>query len=170
MVMRASVAALAAILLLAACNQDPYPIPTGPASAVLLPAAVGEPVNAVVMYIEARPGDRVVLLSAEAIGQLDGASVDFYSSPAIVGNDGELIVGEQLDELEGTVVQAPPGGSADPARTVGIVAELTASEPGRYLITAVRLTYRYGGTEREGEGVDVVMTVCADDPAPTDCE
>ena len=57
------------------------------------------------MFIEPRPGPRVVLLSAEAIGQLDGASVEFYSSPAIV--DGEdLVIGEQLDELEGTIIEA----------------------------------------------------------------
>jgi hypothetical protein len=136
---------------------------------VLIPARVGEPVDTVVMFIEPRPGPRVELLAAEAIGQLDGASVEFYSSPAIV--DGEnLVVGEQLDELEGTIIEAPPGASGDPANTVGIVAEVTASEPGRYVITAVRLTYRYQGTERAGEGTDVVMTVCADDPAPTECE
>jgi hypothetical protein len=95
--------------------------------------------------------------------------VEFYSSPAIV--DGEdLVIGEQLDELSGTVIEAPPGASADPANTVGIVAEVTASEPGRYVITGVRLTYRLSGAEQDGEGVDVVLTVCADDPAPTDCQ
>ena len=169
--MRSAVTAVAAIaLLLAACSGDPYPIPTGQATAAFHPAGVGEPVQAVVMYIEARPGERVVLLSAEAIGQLDGAAVDFYSSPAIVDDEGDLVIGEQLDELDGTTIQAAPGGSADPANTVGIVAEVTASEPGRFVITGVRLTYRYGGTERQGEGVDVVMTVCADDPEPIDCE
>ena len=167
---RAAVAALAAVLLLAACNMDRYPIPTGPPTAEFHPAALDEPVTGVVMYIEARPGERVELIAAEAIGQLEGATVEFYSSPAVVEDDGDVVIGEQLDELEGTIIQAPPGGSADPARTVGIVAEVTAHDPGRYVITGIELTYRYGGTERRGEGVDVVMTVCADDPAPTDCD
>jgi len=162
--------AIVAIAVLAGCGlQDPYPIPEGQASAAFIPAALGEPVTEVVMFIEPRPGPRIVLLSAEAIGPLDGASVEFYSSPAIV--DGEdLVVGEELEELSGTIIEADPRASADLADTVGIVAEVTASEPGRYVITAVRLTYRYGGDERQGEGVDVVLTVCADDPAPTDCE
>ena len=73
-------------------------------------------------------------------------------------------------QFAGTVIEAQPAASDALQDTVGIVAEVTASEPGRYVITAVRLTYRYGRTERAGEGTDVVMTVCADDPAPSDCE
>jgi hypothetical protein len=163
--------ALAAIAILAGCGlQDPYPIPEGQPSAAFHPAAVGEAVTEVVMFIEARPGPRVVLLLAEPIGQLDGASVAFYSSRAVVGEDGDMVIGEQLDELEGTIIEAQPGASGDLANVTGVVAEVTASEPGRYVITAVRLTFRYGGTERAGEGTDVVMTVCAGDPAPPDCE
>ncbi len=162
--------AIAAIVVLAGCGlQDPYPIPEGQASAAFVPAAVGEPVTEVVMFIEPRPGPRVVLLSAEAIGQLDGASVEFYSSPASVDGE-ELVIGEELDELEGTIIEAEPRASDDLEDTVGIVAEVTALEPGRYVITAVRLRYRLSGTEREGEGTDIVLTVCAGDPAPTDCE
>jgi hypothetical protein len=162
--------AIAGIAVLAGCGlQDPYPIPEGQPSAVFHTAAVGEAVTDVVMFIQPRPGPRVVLLSAEAIGQLDGASVEFFSSAAIV--DGEdLVIGEQLDELEGTVIEGSPGASGDPANTVGIVAEVTANEPGRYVVTAVRLTYRYQGAERAGEGTDVVLTVCAGDPAPSECE
>jgi hypothetical protein len=169
-VKRSRAIAIAAIAVVAGCGlQDPYPIPEGQASATFIPAAVGEPVTEVVMFIEPRPGPRIVLLSAEAIGQLDGASVEFYSSPAVI--DGEdLVIGDQLEELSGTIIEEDPRASADLADTVGIVAEVTAAEPGRYVITGVRLTYRYGGDEREGEGVDVVLTVCADDPAPTDCE
>ena len=38
------------------------------------------------------------------------------------------------------------------------------------MIENVRLRYRLnGGPERVGEGIDVVWTVCADDPAPADC-
>ena len=121
------------------------------------------------MFIEPRPGPRVVLMSAEAIGQLDGASVGFYSLPAMVDGE-ELVIGEQLDDLEGTIIESDPRVSADLQDTVGIVAEVTASEPGRFVITAVRLRYRISGSEREGEGTDIVLTVCAADPAPTDCE
>lgn len=163
--------AVAAIAIVAGCGlQDPYPIPEGQATSAFVPAGVGEAVSEVVMFIEARPGPRVVLLSAEPIGQLDGASVAFYSSPAVIGEDGDLIVGEQLDDLEGTIIDAQPRASGDLANTVGIVAEVTASEPGRYVITALRLRYRISGAEREGEGTDIVLTVCVDDPAPTDCE
>jgi hypothetical protein len=164
--------AIAGIALVSACGlQDPYPIPEGQPTAEFHPAAVGEAVTGTVMFIDARPGSRVVLLEAEAIGQLEGASVVFYSSPPIVEEDGDLVIGEQLDELNGTVIEAPlSAASSDPSDTVGIVAEVTASEPGRYVLTGVRLTYRLNGNEGEGEGVDVVMTVCADDPAPTDCE
>jgi hypothetical protein len=163
--------AIAAIAVLAGCGlQDPYPIPEGQATAAFHPAAVGETVTEVVMFIEARPGPRVVLLSAEPIGQLDGATVTLYSSPAMIDEDGSLVVGAQLDELEGTIIEAAPRASGDLANTTGIVAEVTASEPGRYVITAVQLRYRLSGTEREGEGTDIVLTVCADDPAPSDCE
>ena len=58
-----------------------------------------------------------------------------------------------------------------PANTVAIVAEITPSEPGRYVLSEIRLNYRINGApERDGEGIDVVVTVCADDPAPSECD
>ena len=163
--------ALTAVLVLVGCGlQDAYPIPEGQPTAAFVTAGVGEAVTEVVMFIEARPGPRVVLLSAEPIGQLDGASVTFHSSPAVQDEDGERVVGEQLDELAGTIIEFELSASGELANTTGIVAEVTASEPGRYVMTGLRLTYRISGGERTGEGVDVVLTVCADDPAPTDCE
>ena len=163
--------AIAVMTALAGCGlQDPYPIPEGQPTAAFRPAGIDEPVREVVMFIVARPGPRVVLLSAEAIGQLDGASVTFYSSPAVADEDGNPVIGEQLGKLEGTIIEAELRASGDLANTTGIVAEVTASEPGRYMITAVRLRYRISGTEREGEGTDIVLTVCADDPSPTDCK
>jgi hypothetical protein len=37
-------------------------------------------------------------------------------------------------------------------------------------VTNVRLRYRLdGGAERAREGIEVVWTVCADDPKPADC-
>ena len=50
---------------------------------------------------------------------------------------------------------------------------LVADRPGRYELTNVRLRYRVnGGPERVGDGIDVVWTVCADDPKPAvdDCQ
>jgi hypothetical protein len=47
------------------------------------------------------------------------------------------------------------------------VARVTASKPGRYVLTGMRLRYRLnGGREETKEGIDVVFTVCADDPKP----
>jgi hypothetical protein len=38
------------------------------------------------------------------------------------------------------------------------------------VLTGVRLRYSLnGGPERVGEGIDVVFTICADDPKPADC-
>jgi hypothetical protein len=70
--------------------------------------------------------------------------------------------------MVGDVVDA----SADPpANQLAIVAEVTASEPGRYVLSGIRVTYRINGApERDGEGIDVVLTVCADDPAPSSCD
>lgn len=168
---RASAVAIVAMTVLAACDlQDPYPIPEGQATAAFVAAGVGEPVTEVVMFIEARPGRRVELLSAEPIGQLDGATVVFHASPPTIDDEGNEVIGERLEELAGTIVESTPGASGELADTVGIVAEVTASEPGRFKITAVRLRYRLSGTERQGEGTDIVLTVCADDPAPSDCE
>jgi hypothetical protein len=60
--------------------------------------------------------------------------------------------------------------SAGPGNTVGIGVELTARRPGRYEIDALRLRYRLnGGTEQTREGTDVVLVVCADDPASSEC-
>ena len=60
--------------------------------------------------------------------------------------------------------------SPGPENTVGIVAELTADRPGSYTLTSIRLRYRLnGGPEQVREGIDVVWTVCADEPAPASC-
>jgi hypothetical protein len=63
-----------------------------------------------------------------------------------------------------------PGASADPSYAVGIVARLTPSRAGRFVLTSVRLRYRLnGGNARSGDGIDVVLTVCAANPKPADC-
>ena len=145
--------AIAAIAVLAGCGlQDPYPIPGGPGRRRVHPAAVGEPVTEVVMFIEPRPGPRVVLLSAEPIGQLDGASVEFYSSPAIV--DGEdVVIGEQLRSWGAR-------SSRDPRTRRPTSSEHRCHRgradrrpsPDATCISAVRLTYRISGAGARGRG------------------
>jgi hypothetical protein len=172
--MRRVLGALAIVVLLAGCSRDPYPLPVGPPHAGQSQLArVGQPVTAVLIYLAAHPGDRIELLGAEPIGSIDGAKVRFLSSRAVVHASGEMSIGEVFDPLESAVAAAPAGSPGhDPyLDTVGIVGELTAQRPGRYEVTSVRLHYRVnGGGERVGEGIDVVWTVCADDPAPPDCD
>lgn len=65
-------------------KEDPYPLNQGPSQAwVTAPAEIGEPVPNVVIFMNARPGDSIELLSAEPIGLADGATVTFYFSPPI---------------------------------------------------------------------------------------
>jgi hypothetical protein len=172
--MRRVLGALAIVVLLSGCSRDPYPLPVGPPHAgQSQPARVGQPVTAVLIYLAAHPGDRIELLGAEPIGSIDGAKVRFLSSRAVVHASGEMSIGEVFDPLEGAVAATPAGSPGhDPyLDTVGIVGELTAQRPGRYEVTSVRLHYRVnGGGERVGEGIDVVWTVCAGDPAPPDCD
>ncbi|HEX5014370.1 MAG TPA: hypothetical protein VFV72_09465 [Candidatus Limnocylindrales bacterium] len=121
------------------------------------------------LFIRVRPGDTIELLSAEPIGSFEGASVRFYLSRPVIQETGERVIGEKLEALEGAeATAAVPTDS--PENTVGIVGELVANRPGRFEVTSIRLRYRInGGPEQVGEGTDVILTVCADDPAPTDC-
>ena len=164
------VPAITLVFVLTACTGDPYPLPSGPPHAWQnAPAAIGEARQGVVLFLDPRPGDRVRLISAEPVGVADGASVKFWFSPPIVDADGSYLVGEVLEELPGAEYQATFA-TAVPGDTVGIVAEMTASKPGRYVLTGVRLRYSLnGGREQVREGIDVVFTICADDPKPADC-
>lgn len=171
--MRRALWALALVALLSGCSSDPYPLPSGPPHAGQRgPARVGQPVTAVLIFMEVRPGDRIELLGAEPIGSVDGATVRFLLSRPVVHADGDKVIGEVFEAFEGTEVTAA---SASPGadrylNTVGLAAELTAQRPGRFEVTSMRLRYRLnGGDEQVGEGIDVVWTVCADDPAPADC-
>ena len=158
-------------MLLAACSAGQYPMPDEPPNAwVHAPAAVGDPSGIVVVYLTPRPGDEIELLGAEAVGVVEGASVEFFLSPTIRDGD-DYVVGEQREQLVGGRFSAPEGESPAPDATVGIIAELTASQPGRYVLSSMRLRFRInGGPERVAEGIDVVLVVCADDPAPAECE
>jgi hypothetical protein len=172
------VAALAVVatvgFALVACGSDTYPLPTMPPHAgQTAPAGIGEGIPGVVLFVEPRPGDSIEFISAEPIGSLDGAEVEFFFSPPILLPDGARSVGDRLEPLRGsiaTTAAASPGASAGPLGYFGIVARITASRPGRFVLSNVRVRYRLnGGAERIGEGIDVVLTVCADDPKPTDC-
>ena len=168
--MRRALMTTAMALAVIACAGDPYPLPPGSShSSQRNPATVGEPTNAVLIYLTVRPDDEITLLDAEAIGAIDGADVEFHLSRPVAKSDGSSVVGEQFEDLAGAVVSGSAG-SEGAGAAVGIVAQLTAQRPGRFDVSNVRLRYRLnGGREQVGEGIDVVWTVCADDPAPTDC-
>ena len=166
--------AIMLVAAMAACSvvaTDPYPLPSGPPPAAAnVPATVGAETPTVVLFITPRPGDQIELLSAEPIGVAAGADVRFFFSPPVLKLNGDRVVGEDLQELAGATFSNPTT-TDSPDSVVGMVAEITAREPGRFTLTAVRLRYRLnGGPERVGEGIDVVFTVCADDPAPKSCE
>jgi hypothetical protein len=161
---------LAAIAALTGCAGDPYPLHSGaPGAGQSTAASVGQAVDAVVLFIELRPGDRLEFVSAEPVGLPAGASVEFLYSPPALSPGGGSTIGERLLPLHGAVAEAGSA-SPGPANTVGIVARLTAAAPGRYVLSLVRLRYRLNaGHEDTRDGIDVVFTVCADNPAPTDC-
>lgn len=168
--MRRGVALLLGVVV-AACVGDPYPMPSSaPNAGSLHPAAVGSPVRSVVLFLTPRPGDTIELLGAEPVGLGDGAVARFYLSRPVLRANGDRDIGTVTETLEGAEVAVPASAPAGPDNSVGIVAEVTASRPGRYELSSVRLRYSLNdGFERVGTGIDVVMTVCADEPAPRDC-
>jgi hypothetical protein len=164
------VVAAAAITVVLNLNQDPYPMSAGTGASQSNPAAVGRAVPAVVEYLEPKPGDRFELISAEPVGLAAGARITFYVSRPVVKDDGTRVIGEAREPLAGAVIETPAGASPGPDNAVGIVGEITPEQPGIFELTAVRLHFRLnGGAEQVREGISVVWTVCADDPAPTDC-
>ena len=166
---KATVAALLSAALVAACAADTYPIDSGgPGASQYAPAALGEPIDAVVLFMELRPGDRLELLSAQPVGLTDGATAEFFFSPPLL-TDGGQSIGDQLEPFVGAVAVAP-GPTEGPGNTFGVVARITATKPGRYELTSVRIRYRLnGGAAQYDQGIDVTSTVCADDPKPLDC-
>jgi hypothetical protein len=172
--MRRALLVIGALAILVGCGvQDPYPLPAGPPGAATFhPVAVGETVTEAVLFIEARQGTSVEIVSAEAVGSLEGADVAFFASTLSEDDEGEVVIGDEREELAGTRVEDHVDPAAEPpADTVAVVAEITPSDPGRYVLSGVRLTYRINGApERDGEGIDVVVTVCADETAPTECD
>ena len=111
----------------------------------MAPITVGTPVRSLVLYLQPRPGDRIDLISAEALGNLTGAEVRLYFSPPIPMNGGGTLVGDKLEPLAGASFAVDPRASAGPANDVGIVAEITARSAGIYSVTSVRLHFRING-------------------------
>jgi hypothetical protein len=168
--MRRAARLIVALAMLAGCAADTYPIHAGAGASQSSIATVGTPVQAVVLFVQLRPGDRIEFVSAEAVGVADGANTKLFVSPAVLQESGDWLTGSVLEELAGAefTAKAP---TANPENQVGIVAEVTASRAGRYQMTAVRLSYRLnGGHERVAEGADVIFTLCAGRPLPAGCE
>jgi hypothetical protein len=160
-----AVAAVAAVALTSA--RDPYPM-QGAGASQWNPVVLGAPTQAVVLYLELRPGDRIELLGGEAIGLPPAVRPTLYLSRPVLKPDGVRLIGEALEPLAGAVIEASANASPGPENTVGIVAEMTPTSAGTYELTSVRLRFRVnGGGERVREGISVNWTVCADDPAPS---
>jgi hypothetical protein len=169
--MRRAASLVMVLALVAACAADTYPIHAGAGSSQSTIAPVGVPVQAVVLFLQLHPGDRIEFVSAEPVGLTQGADARFYASPATLQENGDWLTGSVLEDLAGADFNAAAP-TAGPENQVGVVAELRASKAGRYDLKAVRLTYRLnGGEERVAEGADVVFTLCAADPLlPPGCE
>jgi hypothetical protein len=162
--------ALPLLVVLAGCSADPYPLLSPPGASMRAPGAVGTPVRDVVLYLQPRPGDRVEVISAEAVGTLTGADVRFYFSPPVLGADGSRTIGDRLEPLAGASVTVDSRASPGPDNDVGIVIELTPRTTGTFSVTGIRLHFRLnGGPEQVKEGITELLTVCAADPAPTNC-
>jgi hypothetical protein len=158
------------LVVLAGCSTDPYPLLSPPGASTWNPAAIGTPVRNVVLYLQPRPGDRVEIIGAEAVGTLAGTDVRFYFSPPVLRADGSRLIGDKLEPLVGASVAVDPHASPGPDNDVGIVLELTAKTTGTFSVTAIRLHFRLnGGPEQVKEGISKLFTLCAADPAPKDC-
>ena len=159
------IAAVVAVALTSA--RDPYPL-QGAGASQWNPVALGKPTQAVVLYLELRPGDRVELLGGESIGLPAAVRPTLYLSRPVLHANGDRVIGEALEPLAGAVIEAAASAAPGPDNAVGIVAEITPSSPGTYQLTSVRLRFRVnGGGERVREGITTHWTVCADDPAPS---
>lgn len=163
------VAATLAVFALSSAG-DPYPLQTNTGTAQWNPVPLGAPTQAVVLYLQPRPGDRIELLGAETIGLPPAVRHRLFLSRAVIDADGDRVIGEAREPLEGAVIGAPAGTAPGAEHTVGIVAEMTPEQAGTYELTGIRLRFRTnGGFEQIREGISTVWTVCAADPVPS-CE
>ena len=158
------------VMILGACTSDSYPLLTPAGASEWAPTTVGRPVQGVVLYLELRPGDRIDLISATPIGTLSGADVRLYYAPHVPMPSGGWMIGEKLEPLPGASVIVDSGASPGPGNDFGFVAEVTPQAPGTYTISTVEVHFRInGGSEQVKTGISQDLTVCAADPAPSDC-
>ena len=96
--------AVVSILFVAGCGaaSSGYPLSAeAPAAAVRSRGTVGVPTQAVVAYLEVRPGDRIELVGAEAIGTLGGAPVATRLSRPVIEDNGDHVIGTAMEPVEG---------------------------------------------------------------------
>jgi len=171
--MRRAFGLMCLAVLLTGCSGAADPLHSGPAGASeSIPALVGQPRTAVVLYVQPRPGDTLEMLGAEPIGDLNGANIRFLLSRPVHHANGDVVIGDAVETLTGARVRssAAPGASTGPDDQVGIVAEITATKAGRFQLTSVLLRYRVnGGDEQVREHIDTTFVVCAGDALPTTC-
>ena len=160
-------------LVAAGCigGPDPYPLLTPPGAESFHPAGLGVPVPGVVLFVQVLPGDSVELVSAQPVGLADGAQATFYYAPPEPMPGGGLMTGDTREPLPGAVFTPRPGATYGVDTGFGVLAVVTASRPGRYTLSGVRLTFRINDQPPETkEGITELFTICADDPAPASCE
>jgi hypothetical protein len=163
---------LAALMVgLVGCGSGTYPIePQGAEQGA--PAGLGTPAQAVVLFLQPRPGDRIELLDAQAVGLPASVEATFFFDPPIPNAQGGKTIGDVLEPLAGATFGAPVNASVgSPDYTVGVTARLVARAPGTFVLRAVRLRFRVNnGPEFEKVGITVAFTICAADPRPTACD
>ena len=158
------------VAVAAGCAADPYPLLTPAGASDWVPTAIGRSVRGVVLYLEPRPGDRIELVSAEALGVGPEAGAKVYFSPPVHGGDGSVTIGETLGPVPGATAGVDAGTSPGPGNEVGLVVELTPTVAGTYAVSGVRVSFRVnGGPVETKEGVSMDFTACADDPVPSSC-
>jgi hypothetical protein len=160
-------ALLAGCVSPAADAPNPFPDAGSPyATRKITPTTVGQP-SGVQWLADIRPnlGDVIDLVSATPEGSLGGATVQLWLSPQILRGS-TFYCGEQLDDIAGAQLHARYA-SPGPDNDFCIVGQITASTPGVYTLSNIRVQYRLnGGDVRTGETGGTVWVVCVDTPSP----
>jgi hypothetical protein len=167
---RRALAVIAVAVVCWACTADPYPLITPAGASDWSPAAIGEARRGAVLFLQLHPGDRIELVSAEAVGMQAGADVTFYFAPPVPNGLGGETIGDVLQPLAGATWSADPSATEGPGNDVGLIAEIVARQAGTFDIHLVRVAFKLnGGATQIKEGITQTFTVCAADPAPSAC-
>jgi hypothetical protein len=162
---------LVAALSAAGCSADPYPLRAPAGASQWSPVAVGAEAEGVVLYLELKPGDRMELISAEAVGLPAGTTATFFYAPGTPSVGGGWTIGDVLEPIAGATLSTDASASPGPGNDVGVVAKLSSSVAGFFELTNLRLSFRInGGQVQTKEGISVTLGICVADPAPTTCE